>query len=163
MAQLFSEGGQEQDGRGCLSGLSECARLDGAVDDFPGFEVPGAAQHNAPWSVGGGWRYFVEMKIWRIIVLAGVVVAGCVTVPPGSDGIALECDVCRTMWIRIDCPGDLVGDYRIEHEPGRQVCAACDRIGRRFLRTGQAPARCEVCGGTLTTGVVELTPDAPTR
>lgn len=103
------------------------------------------------------------MNFLRIVLLVGLWAAGCVTVPPGSDGIALECDACRTMWIRIDRPGDLAGDYRIEHEPGRKVCATCDRIGQRFLRTGQAPARCEVCGGTLTTGVVELTTDAPTR
>jgi hypothetical protein len=105
-------------------------------------------------------RYFDAMNFLRILLLVGVWSAGCATVPRESDGIALECDVCRTMWVRIDRPGPITGDYRIEHERGRKVCPACEKIGRRFVRTGEAPAKCEVCGGTLVSGVVELTDDA---
>jgi hypothetical protein len=67
------------------------------------------------------------------------------------------------MWVRIDRPGDLAGNYRIGHEPGRKLCPECEQIGRRFVRTGEAPARCGACGGTLVTGVVELTADAAAR
>jgi hypothetical protein len=108
-------------------------------------------------------RYFDSMKFPRILLLAGLCGVGCATVPRESDGIALECDVCRTMWVRIDQPGPITGDYRIEHERGREVCPACEKVGRRFVRSGQAPARCAVCGGTLITGVVELADDAATR
>jgi hypothetical protein len=100
------------------------------------------------------------MNFLRILLLAGLWCVGCATVPRESDGIALECDVCRTMWVRIDQPGPITGDYRIEHERGRKVCPACEKIGLQFVRTGKAPAKCGVCGGTLVTGVVELRADA---
>lgn len=100
------------------------------------------------------------MKFQRILLLACVWGVGCATVAPESDGIALECNACRTMWIRIYQPGPITGDYRIEHERGRKVCPACEKIGLHFVRTGEAPAGCEVCGGTLVDGVVELTADA---
>jgi hypothetical protein len=113
-----------------------------------------------PWYSLRFGRYFDSMKVLRILLLAGLSCVGCATVPRESDGIALECNVCRTMWVRIDQPGPITGDYRIEHERGRKVCPECEKIGRRFVRTGEAPAKCEVCGGTLITGVVELTDDA---
>ena len=104
------------------------------------------------------------MNFLRILLLAGLWTAGCATTAPrASDGIALECDVCRTMWVRIDRPGDLAGNYRIEHERGRKVCPECEKIGRHFVRTGEAPATCQACGGTLVSGVVELTADAAAR
>jgi hypothetical protein len=103
------------------------------------------------------------MILLRILLLAGLCSVGCATTPRASDGIALECDVCRAMWIRIDRRGDLAGNYCIKHERGRKLCPACEKIGRRFVRTGEAPAKCEVCGGALITGVVELTEDAAAR
>lgn len=106
---------------------------------------------------------FLSMNFLRILLLASVWSAGCATVPRSSDGIALECDACRTMWVRIDRPGDLTGNYRIEHERGRKLCPECEKIGLRFVRTGKAPATCAACGGTLVSGVVELTADAVAR
>jgi hypothetical protein len=99
------------------------------------------------------------MNFLRVSLLAAWLLGGCAGIPRGSDGIAMECDVCRTMWIHLDGSSRLAGDYRIEHQPGRKVCSACETLGRRFVQTGGAPERCNVCGGNLVKGVVELSPD----
>ncbi len=99
------------------------------------------------------------MILLRILLPAALLLGGCAMIPRGSDGIAMECDVCRTMWIHLDGSSRLAGNYRIEHEPGRKACPECEVLGRQFVQTGRAPERCNVCGGNLIKGVVELAPD----
>lgn len=117
------------------------------------------------WHLGCGVRcvmgeveYIGGMKtqIRGAALLVAVLVGGCVSIPREADGIALECNVCETMWVRLDRTPELAGNYRISHRPGKKLCPECQKIGAEFLRTGQAPASCAACGGTLTTGVVQL-------
>ena len=108
--------------------------------------------------VRGGRRHDGEtMKRTKIFcAVAAVMLAACATVPPQGD--AVECDACRTIWIRLFPSSGAAGIYRLNHEEKRKPCRNCGRLAERYFETGEIPPRCPRCGGNLTLRPVSVTP-----
>ena len=84
-----------------------------------------------------------------------VLLAACATVP--VDGDAVECDACRTIWIRLYPSSGGPGIYRLNHEEKRQPCADCEKMAMRYFESGELPPRCPQCGGNLAVRPVNVT------
>ena len=89
-------------------------------------------------------------------VVLVVVLAACTTVP--IMGEAVECNACRTIWIRLYPSSGAPGVYRLNHEENRRPCENCAKLAMRYFETGEIPARCPQCGGQVTVRPVNVTP-----
>ncbi len=85
-----------------------------------------------------------------------VLLASCKTIP--VHGEAVECDACRTIWLRLFPSSGAPGIYRLNHEEKRRPCANCGKLAMRYFETAGIPARCPQCGGQLTVRPVNVTP-----
>jgi uncharacterized paraquat-inducible protein A len=96
------------------------------------------------------------MKAGQVLgALLILFLASCATVP--IDGEAVECDVCRTIWIRLYPSSGGPGIYRLNHEEKRKPCANCQTLAMRYFETGEMPERCPQCGGNLAVRPVNVT------
>lgn len=82
--------------------------------------------------------------------------AGCVTI--ASQGEAVECEVCRTLWIKLYPESGSPGIYRLNHRVKQKPCAQCEAYASRYFETGDIPERCAGCGGRFALRPVEVTP-----
>jgi DNA-directed RNA polymerase subunit RPC12/RpoP len=85
-----------------------------------------------------------------------ILLASCATIP--VQGEAVECDACRTIWIRLFPSSGAPGIYRLNHEEKHRPCANCGKLAMRYFQTGEIPARCPQCDGRLTVRPVNVTP-----
>lgn len=84
-----------------------------------------------------------------------VLLAACATVP--VEGDAVNCDACRTMWIRLYSSSGAPGIYRLNHDEKHPPCLRCQGLAvRHFEGSGLAP-RCARCGGNLALLPVRVT------
>ena len=84
-----------------------------------------------------------------------VLLAACATVP--VEGDAVECDACKTIWIRLYPSSGAPGIYRLNHDKKRKPCANCQKLAARYFETGGVPERCPRCGGNLVVRPVNVT------
>jgi hypothetical protein len=84
-----------------------------------------------------------------------VLLASCTSIP--VQGEAVECDACRTIWIRLFPSSGAAGIYRLNHEEKRRPCANCTKLAMRYFETGEIPERCPQCGGNLAVRPVNVT------
>ena len=97
------------------------------------------------------------MKVCKALgALVMVLLASCATIP--VQGEAVECDACRTIWIRLFPSSGAPGVYRLNHEEKHRPCANCGQLVMRYFETGEIPARCPQCDGRLTVRPVNVTP-----
>ena len=97
------------------------------------------------------------MKVCKALgALMIVLLASCATIP--VQGEAVECDACRTIWIRLFPSSGAAGIYRLNHEEKHRPCANCEKLAMRYFQTGEIPARCPQCDGQLTVRPVNVTP-----
>lgn len=94
-----------------------------------------------------------RFRAWCTVL--AVLLAACATVP--VDGDAVECDVCRTIWIRLYPSSGAPGIYRLNHVEKRRPCANCTQLALRYFETGRIPERCPQCGGHLAVRPVNVT------
>ena len=96
----------------------------------------------------------------KLLKAAGVVwvvlLASCATVP--VQGEALECNACRTMWIRLYPSSGAPGIYRLIHGEKSRPCESCQKVAMDCFQTGKSPQKCSECGGVLTLRPVNVTP-----
>ncbi len=82
--------------------------------------------------------------------------AACATVP--VQGEAVECNVCRTMWIQLSPSSGAPGLYRLNHQEKAKPCTSCEKLAMAYFQTGKTAGKCPECGGTLTVRPVNVTP-----
>jgi uncharacterized paraquat-inducible protein A len=84
-----------------------------------------------------------------------VLLAACATVP--VEGEAVECDACKTIWVRLYPSSGAPGIYRLNHDEKRKPCANCQKLAARYFETGEIPERCLRCSGKLVVRPVSVT------
>lgn len=94
------------------------------------------------------------VKCFKALSLVFILLAGCASVP--ADGEAVECDVCRALWIRLYPANGPEGVYRLNHDRSRELCAGCESSAVRSFQTGEIPVSCRQCGGRLTARPVNI-------
>ena len=60
------------------------------------------------------------------------------------------------MWIRLLPETGVTGYYRAKREQARLSCTDCEKLALACFRTGQLPARCPRCGGSLVVIAVDI-------
>lgn len=95
-------------------------------------------------------------RIQAFCAIAAILFAACATVPPQGD--AVECDACRTIWIRLFPSSGAAGIYRLNHDEKHRPCRNCERLAARYFESGEIPQRCPRCGGVLALRPVRVTP-----
>lgn len=84
-----------------------------------------------------------------------VLLTSCATVP--VEGDAVECDACRTIWVRLYPSSGAQGIYRLNHDEKRKPCANCQKLAMRYFETGEIPQGCPQCGGNIAVRPVNVT------
>jgi len=102
---------------------------------------------------GGDFKFMKSFKAVGALLI--LFLAACASVP--VDGEAVECDLCRTIWIRLYPSSGGPGIYRLNHEEKRKPCADCGNLATRYFETGKLPPRCPQCGGNLVVRPVNVT------
>ena len=96
------------------------------------------------------------MKVWKPLgAVLIALLAACATVP--VEGEAVDCDACRTIWIRLDPSTGAPGIYRLNHDKKHKPCVRCQRLAMRYFEKTGVPARCPQCGGNLAVRPVNVT------
>ena len=84
-----------------------------------------------------------------------VLLTACATIP--VEGDAVECDACKTIWVRLFPSSGGPGIYRLNHDEKRKPCASCQKLAMRYFESGGIPQRCPRCGGNLAVRPVNVT------
>lgn len=96
----------------------------------------------------------------KVLKAAGVMwvllLASCATVP--VQGEALECNACRTMWIRLYPSSGAPGVYRLIHGEKTRPCGSCQKLAMACFQNGKSPEKCPECDGVFTVRPVNVTP-----
>lgn len=97
-----------------------------------------------------------DMKVCKALgAVLIVLLAACATVP--VEGDAVECDACKTIWVRLYPSSGAPGIYRLNHDEKRKPCASCQKSAVLYFETGGVPERCPRCSGKLALRPVSVT------
>jgi hypothetical protein len=97
----------------------------------------------------------IFLRTAALVLAAFFPLAACTTIP--SDGAAVQCEACDTLWVRLLPASGAPGLYGLNYEKRWQACSDCEKLAMAYFGGARLPECYSKCGGKLSEQPVKVT------